>query len=81
MGGLVVGSPRDGSRKTCAEDLRDDLRDQRAVHVRQPHVAAVVAIRQFRVIQAEQIEHRRVEVVIRDWLLARLVAPLVARSD
>src|ERR1051326_505698 len=58
-----------------------DLRDQRAVDVREPHVAAVEAVGQLRVIHAEQVQHRRVEVVIRDRLLHRLVAELVARAD
>ena len=64
------------------DELRvDDLRNQRAVDVGQPHVAAVVEVRQLRVIEAEQMQHRRVQVVVRDRLLAGLVPELVARAD
>ena len=48
------------------------------MHVSQPHVASVVAIRQLRVVHPKQVEHGRVQVVWRDPLLGGLVAEVVA---
>src|SRR5262252_9531308 len=58
-----------------------DLRNQRAVNVGEAHVAPVEAVRQLRVIEAEQVQHRRMQIVVRDRLLDRLIAELVARAD
>src|SRR5690606_19729910 len=43
--------------------LRDDVVDDVAVDVRQPEVAALVTIREAAVIDAEEVEDRRVEIV------------------
>ena len=51
------------------------------MHVSQPHVASVVAIRQLRVVHPKQVEHGRVQVVWRDPLLGGLVAEVVAGPD
>src|SRR5437899_6945581 len=71
----IWGGPLQGRR------LRHDLRDRDAVHVREPHVAAVEAVRQLLVIDPEQLKDRRVQIVIRNRLLLRLVAEVVARAD
>ena len=63
------------------ETLGDNLRNQGAVDIGQSHIAAVVLVCELGVIQAKQMQHRRVEVVIRDRLLARLVGRVVAGSD
>ena len=48
-----------------------------AVHVGQAHVAAAEAEGQPRVVDAEQVQHRGVQVVDLDLVLDRLVAVLV----
>src|SRR5262245_65289347 len=53
--------------------LRHDLGNRNAVNVGQPHVAAVVPVRELLVIDAEQVEDCRVQIVIRRRLLLRLV--------
>src|SRR4029079_11466342 len=58
-----------------------DLRDERAVHVRQTHVASVETERELLVIETEQMQHRRVQIVVGDRLLQRLVSELVARAN
>ena len=72
--------PTPGTGHVVGSGVRD-LRDQRAVDVGQPHVAAVEPVGQLRVIHAQQMQHRRVQVVVRDRLFLRLVAELVGRSD
>src|SRR5206468_653995 len=57
------------------------LRNQDAVNVGEPHVTAVEAIGQLLVVDAEQVENRRVQVVRRNRLLLRLVAELVTGAD
>jgi len=51
-----------------------------AVHVRQPALDAVVVDRELRVVDAEQAQRRRVEVVALGRILRRLEAELVARA-
>jgi hypothetical protein len=58
-----------------------DLRNDPSGDVRESHVAAVEPIRQPRVLDAEQVQNRRVQIVEVDRLLGRLVAELIARSD
>lgn len=62
--------------------LRQDLLDHVPVHVRQPAVDAVLPHRQFLVIDAQQVQHRRVDVVDERRVVAiqRLVAPLIAQA-
>ena len=51
-----------------------------AVHVGEPEIAAGVAIRQTLVVQAEQVQDRRVQVVEVDLVLDRVVAVVVGRA-
>src|SRR5437660_9955399 len=62
-----------GSRTRSAQQVFTDF----AVHIGQPEVAARVAIGQLRVIHAELIEHRRVQVVDRHAVLHGLETELV----
>src|SRR5262249_31049956 len=59
----------------------DNLRDQLAVDVGETHVAAVEEIGQLRVIDAEQVQHRGVQVMDGDGLLLGFIPELVAGSD
>ena len=70
-----MGSPN------VAKRCLDDLRHQRAVDIGQAHVAAIEPVGQPLVIEAQQVQHRRVQVVVRDRLLLGLVAELVAGAD
>ena len=51
--------------------LRQDLRHDVAVHVGQPEVAALEPVRQPRVIDAEQVQDRRLQVVDGDRVRRR----------
>ena len=53
--------------------------DDAAVHVGQAEVAAAVAVRQLLVVEAQQVQDRRVQVVDVDPVLDRLEAELVGR--
>ena len=50
------------------------------MHIGQSKIAAGVAVGQTLVIEAKQSQHRRVQVVNRDWLLDGLEAELVGGS-
>src|SRR5262249_62156262 len=58
--------------------LRDDLRNQLTVHIGQPYTAPVESIGELRVIDAEQVQDRCVQIVVVDRLLFSLIAELVA---
>src|SRR5215831_12400911 len=58
-----------------------DLWNQLPVHVREPHIAAIETIREFCMIQAEEVQHRSVQVVDRHHLLFRFEAEFIARPD
>src|ERR1043166_7738438 len=62
-------------------ESRHNLRDQLAVNVRQPHVAAVEQERQARMVDAEQWQRGGVQIVDRDRLLLGFVPDLVAGAD
>src|SRR6266542_4234018 len=62
-----------GSTPTLRQDRLDDV----PAHVGQAEVAALEAVDQLRVVDAEQIEHRGVQVVDVDRVLDRGVAELV----
>ena len=49
------------------------------MHVRQAEVAPGVAVRQLLVVEAQQVQDRRLQVVDVDLLLDRLEAELVGR--
>ena len=51
-----------------------------AMHVGQPHVAAAEAVGQPLVVDAEQVQHRGVQVVDLDLVLDGVVAVLVGRA-
>src|SRR5579871_21289 len=59
----------------------NNLWNQFAGDIRQPHVAAVVSIRQLGVFDAQQSQDRGVQVMIGDRLFFCLVADLIRRSD
>src|SRR5262245_44396625 len=61
--------------------LAHDLWNQLAVHIRKAHVTAIESIREPGVIQAEQVQYRRVEVVNRHHLLLGLETELIAGAD
>ena len=50
------------------------------VNVRQTHVSSAESIRQFCVVNAEQVQHRRVQVVNLDSVFNDLITELVGRS-
>src|SRR2546429_252112 len=60
--------------RTSGQYVVNDL----AVHIGQTPVGAVVAEGQFLVIDAEQVQHRRMKVVGRGGILGGLPGPLVA---
>ena len=66
--------PRDVRDRRSGQDLSDDS----TVNVGQAAVDAVVAKCQSRVVDAEEMKHRGMEVVAIGWVLGRLVRPLVA---
>src|SRR5579885_1727362 len=58
-----------------------NLLDQLAVNVGQAEVASGVAISKLRVIEAQQVEHRGMQVVDMHAVLDRLEAEFVGRAD
>ena len=58
----------------------DDLRYERAVDIREPHIATTKAIRQLGMIHSQKVQHRRVQVMGGNRLLHRPVAKLVCRA-
>ena len=58
-----VAIPDSVLAQTRRNSLRHDLRNRNTVDVSQPHVPAVVSIGELRVVEAEQVEHGRVEVM------------------
>jgi len=65
---------------TPSQRLSKDAFDQVAVDVRQPMVAALIAEGQAAVVDAEQMQHRRVQVVDVDAILGDVVAEVVGRA-
>src|SRR6266571_1423057 len=61
--------------------LANDLWNQVAINIGEPHIAAVEPIGEFRVIQSQQVQHRGVKVVDGHHLLFRLQAEFVAGAD
>ena len=57
--------------------LRQQLLHQFTVHICQAEVAALETIREFRVIETEQVENRRVQVVDVDFVLRHVEAEVV----
>ena len=55
----------------------DNILDDLAIHVRQPEIAAGVAVGQPGVIQAQQVQDRRVQVVDVDLVFDRVIAVVV----
>src|SRR5438105_1986424 len=60
--------------------LRDDVVDDGARDVREPEVAAAVPVRQLRVIDAEQVEDGRVQIVHVNRFLDGLEPEVVRRA-
>ena len=58
----------------------DDLLHDVAVHIGQPHVAAAETEGQSLVIDAQQVQHRGVQVVNLDTVFDDLIAPFVRRT-
>src|SRR5580658_5864331 len=78
----VIDRSLSTSRQSLLRPLysRDEFRDDMAMHVGQAAVDAVVAERQPRVVEAEQVQNGGVDVVDLGVILAvgRLIAPFVA---
>jgi hypothetical protein len=55
----------------------DNLPDHLAVHIRQPEVAPAIAIGQLRVIEAEQVQYGRMQIVHVRLVFDRLKAEIV----
>src|SRR3954469_23036763 len=68
------------ARPPAAACLSQDLPDYLAVHVGQAEVAAGVAVGELLVVEAHQVQDRRVQVVDVDRVLLRLEAELVGRA-
>src|SRR5207249_2598736 len=73
---LLEGTVRKDGRRgttwggwTTTEPLRENLVNYFAVHIGEAAVGAVVVESQLRVLDAEQMENRGVEVVDRHWIL------------
>ena len=63
--------------RTAAPRSGDDVLHHCACHIGEAEIAAAVAIRQPRVIQTHQMQHRRMEVMSVNGILHRLEAELV----
>ena len=77
---MHVPDIRDRRGLTLAWSSRQDVADDLALHVGQAEVAAGVAVGQPRVVQAQQVEDRGVEVVDVDAVLGDVDAVLVGRA-
>src|SRR5262245_13404798 len=87
-----IGEPDKSKKSICRQDadkstsliyrhrLGDQLLDHVAVDVREAEVAARVAVGELLVVEAHQLEDRRLEIVDVDALLHRLEAELVGRA-
>ena len=75
QGQLIPQSPMAPTK--CS---RQNLPDHLAVHVGQAHVAAAEAVGQPLVVDAQQVQHRGVQVVDLDLVLDGVVAVLVGRA-
>src|SRR5439155_23958086 len=74
-----AGRERDTS--TGPAELRQQLRHQFAVHVRQPEVAALEAEREPFVIEAEQVQNGRLEIVDVNAVFGGGEAELIRGTD
>ena len=61
-------------------ELCDEVFDDVAVNVGQAEVSTGITVREFFVVEAEQFEHRRVQIVDVDFVFDRLETELVGRS-
>src|SRR5437867_2506334 len=68
------------TRAVCALSLRDDVADDGAGNVRQTEIASTIAVGQLRVIDAQQMQDRRVQIVDVDRLVDRLESKVVRRA-
>ena len=50
------------------------------MHIGQPEVSALVAVREFFVIDSERVQNRGVQVVNMDWLFDDVVTEIVSRT-
>jgi hypothetical protein len=57
------GASKGGASKLAGLTSRDDARHQFPVHIRQPEIAASVPISEPFMIQPEQVQNRRVQIV------------------
>jgi hypothetical protein len=64
--------------KICG--LRDDIVNDVSGYVRQPEITAAVTIRQFGVIDAEQIQNRGMDIVYVNGLFNGLEAKIIGRA-
>ena len=78
----IATPPADNRQLTgnSVECVTQHLLHHPAVHVGQAEVAAGVAVGQLLVVEAEQVQHRRVQVVDVDLVLDRREAELVGRA-
>jgi len=70
-----------GWQRCCPRRSGEELLDEPAVDVGQAKVAALEAIRQPLVVEAEQVQQRRVQVVDVDLVLCHVEAELVALTN
>ena len=61
-------------------DLLDQVFNNVAVHIGQTKIPAGISVREFFMIEAEQLEHRSVQIVDVYFVLDRFEAELVGRS-
>src|SRR5689334_21916939 len=75
-----MNRPREDSLANRLAILSQDFANHLAMNVREPAVDAVMAINETFVVDAQEMQHGRVDVVAVRWLLAiqRLIRPLVA---
>jgi hypothetical protein len=67
-------------RPSAATESRDDFAHHFAMHIREPEIAACVAVGEFLVVEAEELQDCRVQVVDVDGFFHGLESELVGRS-
>jgi len=77
---FVFTRPHHRFDKRVSQRLANDVVDHVPVDIRQAEVSASVSIGQLRVVEAHQMQHRRVPIVDVAFVFHRLIAVLVGRA-
>src|SRR6187401_3188153 len=76
-GCILTPLREDARRRACAHGSRDDVLHDAAAHVGEAEVAAAVAVGQALVVDAHEVQNRRVQVVDVDLVLDGVPAEVV----